>query len=348
MNNLSSTISTSYSYPLNSMNSKRVVCTLCPRECKLKEGQRGFCYLRKAQSGKIVLEGYGLTSGIGIDPIEKKPLYHFFPGSKILSFGSIGCNLGCKFCQNWRISKASNSMALAYKSSPTQIVQMAIDKHCPSIAYTYNEPIISLEFVREVAQLASTANIYSVAVTAGLIQPKPREEFFSFIHAANVDLKGFSESFYQKLTGGGQLETVLETLLYIKKETSVWLEITNLIIPGYNDNEKELRAMCEWIFTNLGPQVPVHFSAFHPDFKLQTPKRTSLETLLSTYKIASEVGLQHVYLGNVCSPDGTGTKTFCSKCKKVLIERSGINIKKWITAQGECDHCQCPCAGIFN
>jgi pyruvate formate lyase activating enzyme len=299
-----------------------------------------------ACEGQIVLTSYGRNSGLCVDPIEKKPLNHFYPGSKVLSFGTAGCNLGCKFCQNWRISKSRTMETLSSLASPQQIVDIAIKNRCSSVAFTYNDPVIFIEYADAVAKLCRQHGIHAVAVSAGYINPEPRVDFFRHISAANIDLKGFSESFYRKLCAG-YLAPVLDTLLYLKQETQVWFEITNLLIPEENDSEAELNAMCDWIVTKLGSNVPLHFSAFHPDFKLFNRPRTPLATLQRAYRIAKSAGINHVYLGNVQSTDGQ--TSFCSQCGEPLIIRQGYQILGYnLTAVGCCPSCQTPLAGRFT
>src|SRR5687767_7701337 len=242
----------------------RVQCDVCPRACKLREGQRGLCFVRACHEGEIVLTTYGRSSGFCVDPIEKKPLNHFLPGTPILSFGTAGCNLACKFCQNWDISKSREQDTLADQASPETIARAAARLGCSSVAFTYNDPVIFLEYAIDVADACHELGIQAVAVTAGEICPEPRIELYRHLDAANVDLKAFTERFYRKICGGS-LAAVLETLLYLKNETDVWFEITTLLIPGENDSEQEIGEMTEWIADKLGPDVPLHFTAFHPD-----------------------------------------------------------------------------------
>ena len=259
----------------------RIQCDLCPRACKLKNGQRGLCFVRACEDEQIVLTTYGRSSGFCIDPIEKKPLNHFYPGTSVLSFGTAGCNLACKFCQNWDISKSREMDTLADAASPETLARTANTAKrlgCDSIAFTYNDPIIFHEYAIDVAQACHEHGVKTVAVSAGYVCEEPRAEFYQHIDAVNIDLKAFTEDFYHKITGS-HLATVLETLKYIKHETDTWLEITNLVIPGENDSEKEIQQMTEWIMAELGPDVPIHFSAFHPDWKMRDKPRTPLTTL---------------------------------------------------------------------
>ncbi len=322
----------------------KIECELCPRLCKLHEGQAGFCFVRAREGDHLVLTTYGRSSGFAVDPIEKKPLHHFYPGTTILSFGTVGCNLGCKFCQNSDISKTREMDVLASIATPQEIVDMAKEAHSPAIAFTYNDPVIFLEYAVDVAKLAHAEGIRTVAVTAGYINAKPRVEFFEHMDAANIDLKGFHEDFYQQLTGV-HLQPVLDTLKYVKKETKVWLEITTLLIPGQNDSPDEIKRMSEWIAGELGPEVPLHFSAFHPSYKMLNIPPTPHHSLIQARNIAKEVGLQHVYLGNVHDPEGQNT--FCASCGACLIQRDWYKVKFLNFAKGLCTKCQTPLPGHF-
>ncbi|MEQ1667419.1 MAG: AmmeMemoRadiSam system radical SAM enzyme, partial [Sulfuriferula sp.] len=276
----------------------RIQCDLCPRDCKLQEGQRGACFVRMREGNQIVLTTYGRSSGFCIDPIEKKPLNHFYPGSSVLSFGTAGCNLACKFCQNWDISKSKDMVKLMDQAAPETIAIAAEQSGCKSVAFTYNDPVIFAEYAMDTADACHARGIKTVAVTAGYIHDAARRDFFSKIDATNVDLKAFTEDFYFKLTGS-QLQPVLDTLVYLKHETNVWLEITTLLIPGKNDSDEELTAMCQWIMTQLGSDVPLHFSAFHPDYKMPDIPQTPTATLIRARNIALRAGLHYVYTGNV-------------------------------------------------
>ncbi|MFL7838458.1 MAG: AmmeMemoRadiSam system radical SAM enzyme [Candidatus Promineifilaceae bacterium] len=324
----------------------RVQCDLCPRYCKLNEGQRGMCFVRARENDQIVLTTYGRSSGFCVDPIEKKPLNHFYPGTPVLSFGTAGCNLFCRFCQNWDISKSRQIDTLADAASPQTIARAAQELGCRSVAYTYNDPVIFLEYAVDVAQACRELGIMSVAVTAGYINEEPRREFYAHMDAANIDLKGFSEDFYQKLCAG-QLQPVLETLQYVKHETNTWLEITNLLIPGQNDSTAELEALTQWIVEELGPDVPLHFSAFHPDYKMRDIPRTPASTLSRAREIAIKNGLRYAYTGNV--HDGVGGSTYCHNCGKRLIYRDWYILGEWnLTPDGACVNCGTPCAGHFD
>ncbi len=323
----------------------KIQCDLCPRACKLREGQRGLCFVRACQDGEIVLTTYGRSSGFCIDPIEKKPLNHFYPGSPVLSFGTAGCNLACKFCQNWDISKSREMDTLAGEASPQQLAQAAKNLDCLSIAYTYNDPVIFHEYAIDVAQACREEGINSVAVTAGYICPEPRREFFQYMDAANIDLKAFTEKFYYKLCGG-HLADVLDTILYVKHETDVWLELTTLLIPGENDSSKEIEALSTWLLDNLGPDVPLHFTAFHPDYKMRNKSSTAALSLTRSRKIALQTGLNHVYTGNVS--DAVGASTYCPNCRALLIKRDRYQLGFWhLDTEGCCKECGQSLPGHF-
>lgn len=324
----------------------RLQCDLCPRSCCLADGQAGLCFVRARQGGHLVLTTYGRSSGFCIDPIEKKPLYHFLPGTPVLSFGTAGCNLTCKFCQNWDISKSRETDRLLDAASPEAIAQSAASRGCRSVAYTYNDPVIFLEYARDTALACRALGIKNVAVTAGYISPGAREAFFRSMDATNVDLKSFNEDFYHRVCGG-RLQPVLETLEYLCRETRVWVEITTLLIPGLNDSDAELDALTRWVADRLGLQVPIHFSAFHPDWRLLDRPHTPFATLRRARRIALANGLCHVYTGNVRDPEGSATR--CHACQQVLIERDGYELQAWrLNAQGRCRHCGVPCAGLFE
>jgi pyruvate formate lyase activating enzyme len=299
------------------------------------EGQSGFCYIRKNIDGKLYSLGYGNSTGFAIDPIEKKPLNHFLPGTRILSFGTAGCNLGCRFCQNWSISKAKLDEAQSLAAAPEQVVQLAIKHRVPSIAFTYNDPVIWGEFVVDISRLSRERGLKSVMVTAGYITPEARPEVFRYIDAANVDLKAFTERFYHKVTFS-HLEPVLETLKWLKNETEIWFEITNLMIPGENDDPEETRRLCDWVLQNLGDGVPLHFTAFHPDFKMIDKPRTPASTLKDAREIARSVGIKYCYVGNIY--DDEGQTTYCPNCGIALIHRSWHDILEY-NLMG--DRCSC-------
>ena len=324
----------------------RIQCDVCPRECRLKDGQRGLCFVRARSGDEIVLTTYGRSSGYCIDPIEKKPLNHFLPGTPILSFGTAGCNLTCKFCQNWDISKSREMDWLMDQAAPELIALAAKHTGCRSVAYTYNDPTIFLEYAVDVGHACHAHDIKNVAVTAGYIKEKAREDFFSVMDAANVDLKAFTESFYKSLCTA-ELGAVLDTLKYLKHETAVWFEITTLLIPGENDSPAEIEAMTQWIRENLGPDVPVHFTAFHPDYRMRDKPRTPSETMIQAWRIARKNGIQYVYTGNIHDkPTGS---TYCHNCGLRLIGRDWHLLDEWgLTQSGLCSRCGTPCAGEFE
>lgn len=327
------------------LDDERIQCDLCPRFCKLREGQRGLCFVRARKNDAIVLTTYGRSSGFCIDPIEKKPLNHFYPGSSVLSFGTAGCNLACKFCQNYDISKSRQMDTLADSAMPIKLAQVANALNCTSIAFTYNDPVIFLEYAVDAAIACHQQNIKTVAVTAGYICPKPRAEFFKHMDAANIDLKAFSDKFYKKITGS-KLAPILDTLLYLKHETQVWFEITTLLIPGENDSNQEVEQMCNWISKNLGNDIPLHFSAFHPDWKMRDKPHTPPKTLTNARHIALSFGMNYVYTGNV--HDLAGDCTFCPSCKKPIIERDWYQIFSYqLDKNGRCKYCHHPIAGKF-
>ncbi len=324
----------------------RIQCDLCPRDCKLHEGQRGACYVRGRVNDAMVLTTYGRSSGFCVDPIEKKPLNHFYPGSSVLSFGTAGCNLACKFCQNWDISKSRSFDKLADEASPEAIARSAEHLGCKSVAFTYNDPVIFAEYAMDVSDACHAHGIKTVAVTAGYIHEAARREFFSKIDAANVDLKGFTDEFYFKQCGA-HLEPVKETLRYLCNETNVWVEITTLLIPGLNDSEDEIAAMSEWIAKALGRDVPLHFTAFHPDYKMTDRPPTPPRTLIKAREIALQAGLHYVYTGNVHNI--AGDTTHCPSCHSDLIVRDWYEIKEYrLTRDGHCPDCDAAIAGHFE
>lgn len=323
----------------------RIQCDLCPRDCKLREGQRGACFVRQRLDDGIVLTTYGRSSGFCIDPIEKKPLHHFLPGSGVLSFGTAGCNLACKFCQNWDISKAADMDRLMDRASPEEIAQAARNSGCESVAFTYNDPVVFAEYAMDVADACHQLGIKTVAVTAGYMHDQPRRDFYARMDAANVDLKAFTDAFYFKLTGAN-LQPVLDTLVYLKRETDVWLEITTLLIPGMNDSDGEILAMSNWILENLGGEVPLHFTAFHPDYKLKDIASTPQDTLIRARKVAQAAGLKFVYTGNVHDTDG-GT-TACPSCRTPLIVRDWHELLDYRISAGLCPDCGAKIPGKFG
>lgn len=324
---------------------ERIVCDLCPRECHLKPGDRGFCFVRENRDGEMVLSTYGKSTGFCIDPIEKKPLNHFYPGTSVLSFGTAGCNLGCKFCQNWDISKSREVERLSDHATPDMIAEAAHRLGCHSVAYTYNDPVIWAEYAIDVARACRALGVKSVAVTAGYIMPEARGPFFHEMDAANVDLKAFTEEFYKKITYS-HLRPVLDTLHWLKHESDVWFEITNLVIPGENDSPDELRQMCEWILAEVGDEVPMHFSAFHPDWRMLDKPRTPPETLLMAREIALQAGIKFAYVGNV--DDVKNQSTYCPQCGGLLIQRNWYELGVYHLDHHRCGHCGNKIAGRFQ
>ena len=322
----------------------RIECRACPRLCKLQAGQRGFCFVRQNVGGRMVLTTYGRSSGFCVDPIEKKPLNHFYPGTSVLSFGTAGCNLGCRFCQNWDISKAREFDRLADQASPETIAAAAQKLGCRSVAFTYNDPVIFAEYAMDVADACRAAGVAAVAVTAGYMTAESRPEFYRHMDAANVDLKGFSEEFYHRHCYS-ELAPVLDTLKYLRHETPVWFEVTTLLIPGENDSERELAQAADWFAANLGPDVPWHFTAFHPDYKMLDKPGTPPATLTRARAITRAQGLRYVYTGNVHDPDGSST--WCPGCGRRLIERDGYELGEWQLKKNCCAHCGFEIAGHF-
>jgi len=323
----------------------RVQCDVCPRACKLHEGQAGLCFVRAREDDRVVLTTWGRSSGFCVDPIEKKPLNHFYPGSAVLSFGTAGCDLACKFCQNWDISKSRELDTLADEASPATIARAARALGCESVAFTYNDPVVFFEYAVDVAQACHAVGVKTVAVTAGYMCEAPRREFYRHIDAANVDLKAFTEAFYHRVTGA-HLEPVLDTLRYVKHETDVWLEITTLLIPGMNNSDAELERMAAWVAAELGPDVPLHFTAFHPDYRMRDVPPTPPATLARARRIALAAGLRYVYTGNV--HDAPGGSTYCHGCGTLLVERDWYVLGTYrLTPDGRCGQCGTPCAGRF-
>ena len=323
----------------------RVQCDVCPRACRLAEGQRGLCFVRGRLANEIVLTTFGRSSGYCVDPIEKKPLNHFLPGTPVLSFGTAGCNLSCRFCQNWDISKSRDLDTLADEAPPERIAHAARQLGCSSVAFTYNDPVIFLEYAIETAQACRELGVRTVAVTAGYVSPEPREEFFRHMDAANVDLKAFTQSFYKKVCSA-DLQPVLDTLVYLKRETDVWFELTTLLIPDENDSDEELHRASQWVAEELGPDVPWHFTAFHPDYRMLDKGPTPPATLSRAREIALGYGLRYVYTGNV--HDERGASTYCHACGETLIGRDWYVLTAWnLDADGRCDACGADCAGVF-
>ena len=329
----------------HALDDGRIQCDVCPRACKLREGQRGLCFVRGRVDDQVVLASYGRSSGFCVDPIEKKPLNHFLPGTSVLSFGTAGCNLGCRFCQNWDISKSREIDTLASSASPASLASTAASLGCRSVAFTYNDPVIFMEYAMDVADACRERGLRAVAVSAGYMNEAPRAEFYAHMDAANIDLKAFSDSFYEKITFSKR-SVVLDTLVYLRS-TPVWLEITTLLIPGYNDSSAEIGLECAWLFENLGPDVPLHFSAFHPDFKMRDVPRTPPSTLQRARRIALDHGLRYVYTGNIHDP--AGQPTACPGCGAPVVVRDWYVIPSYsLSSRGACVHCGTIVPGVYD
>jgi len=329
----------------HALDDGRVQCDVCPRACKLRDGQQGVCFVRGRIGDGIVLQTYGRSSGFCVDPVEKKPLNHFLPGSATFSFGTAGCNLACRFCQNWDISKSKEIHTLADSASPHDIARTALDSGCRSVAFTYNDPTIFLEYAIDVADACHELGLRTVAVTSGYINPEPRADFYRHLDAANVDLKAFTQDFYRH-TCGGDLGAVLDSLVYLRS-TDVWFEVTTLLIPGLNDSDAELDQMTRWVVANLGPDVPMHFTAFHPDYRMLDTPPTPPETLSRAREIALANGVHHAYTGNV--HDQGGQSTTCTGCGTVVIERDWYRLGAYrLDDSGGCTACGTALAGVFD
>ena len=323
----------------------RIQCDVCPRACKLRNGQRGVCFVRACADGRIALTSYGRSTGLCVDPIEKKPLYHFLPGSAVLSFGTAGCNLACSFCQNWDITKATDTERRSQWAAPDDIAETAVRLGVESVAFTYNDPVVFLEYAIDTAMECRERGIRTVAVTAGYVMPEPRAALFAQLDAANIDLKAFSDDFYRKVIRG-RLAPVLETIEYAVHETRTWVELTTLIIPGYNDSDTELAALCSWVADRLGSEVPIHFTAFHPDYKMRNVPRTPPGTLTRARALARQHGLEFVYTGNVIDPEGQRTR--CPSCHDAPVDRSWHSVTEYhITPGGRCPSCATTIQGRF-
>lgn len=330
----------------HALSDGRVQCDLCPRFCKLHDGQRGLCFVRANDQGRVVLTTWGRSSGFVIDPIEKKPLNHFLPGTPVLSFGTAGCNLACKFCQNWDISKSRQMDTLMDSATPERLADKAKQSGCRSIAFTYNDPVIFHEYAIDVAQACRERDIKTVAVTAGYVCPEPRAEFYRHMDAANVDLKAFTERFYKQVTGS-KLAPILDTLEYLKHETEVWFELTTLLIPGENDSEAEITAMTQWVVEHLGPDVPMHFTVFHPDWKMMDKPQTPQQSVRRARQIALDNGIHYAYVGNM--HDADADSTWCHHCGSLLIGRDWYQLSDWqLDAYGRCLNCGKICPGVFE
>jgi pyruvate formate lyase activating enzyme len=324
----------------------RVQCDLCPRFCRLRPGQRGFCFVRQNVDGRLELTTHGRSSGFAVDPVEKKPLYHFHPGADVFSFGTAGCNLACKFCQNWHISTARDMDALMARATPGQVAEAARRAGCTAVAYTYNDPIVFTEYAVDAAAASRAAGLKNIAVSAGYVTPEGAADLFGAMDAANIDLKSFDRDFYRKVTGG-RLEVVLDTLRYLVHQTNVWTEVTTLVVPGLNDSPAELDRLTSWVASELGPDVPLHFSAFHPAARMLDRPPTPLATLRRARAAARANGLRHVYLGNVRTREGSGTH--CHACGAEVVARSGYTVlAQRLEQDGSCPECGESVAGHWG
>ena len=330
----------------NVLDDKKVQCLVCPRECVLNEEQSGFCHVRKNIGGQVELTTYGYNTGLNVDPVEKKPLYHFYPTTKVLSLGTLGCNMGCVFCQNAHLSRSKDDPSKYTYASPEDIVDVALKNNCISIAYTYNDPVIFYEYAKDTAKIAREHGIKNIAVTAGFMNPQIYEDFFEYIDAVNIDLKAFNNDFYKK-NCLAELEPVLETIKYAANNTDTWVELTTLLIEGENDSKDEIKKECEWIISNIGEHVPLHFSAFFPAGKFSHKKPTNPQTLYNAYKMAEDIGLKYVYTGNLASV-ATST-THCENCRNDIIVRDGYRVLEYnLEKDGFCRFCGHKCHGCFE
>ena len=328
------------------LTNDKLQCLICPRKCILSEGKTGFCHVRKNVNNNLVLDSYGYNTGLAIDPIEKKPLYHFYPSSKVLSFGTIGCNMGCKFCQNWQTTKSKISCKNTNPSSPEEIAGLALEHDCMSVAFTYNEPIIFFEYALDTAKYCHEHGIKTVAVTSGYVNPEPAKEFFSFIDAANIDLKGFSKRFYAK-NCYADINPILDTIKYVVNQTNCHVELTTMLIDGENDSYEEIVAECNWILENLGDTIPLHFSAFFPNYKMNNIHATNFTTLVKAYNIARSMGIKYVYTGNLSNIETSST--YCKHCGNPIIVRNGYKLLQYnIINDSRCVFCGTQCDGFYN
>ena len=320
-----------------------VVCHICPRECRIGDMERGYCGTRENRGGVYYTLVYGLPCAVHVDPIEKKPLFHFLPGKDAFSIGTAGCNVNCKFCQNWDISQFRPEQTRNIDLPPDKVVAYAQESNAPVIAYTYSEPVIFFEYMYDAAKLGRASGLRSVMITGGHIKHDPLVEVCGQLDAIKVDLKAFSEKYYQDIVHG-ELKPVLETLVTIKKQ-GLWEEIVYLVVPTLNDSEREFKALCAWIMTNLGPDVPIHFTRFHPMYLLKNLPPTPISTLETAADIAGAAGLKYVYIGNV--PGHRRENTICGSCGKLVIGRHGFYIKEMRLRNGNCEYCGKPVPGVW-
>ena len=327
------------------LKDEKIRCTICPRKCVLSDGQEGFCRVRKNVNGEITLTTYGYNTGLAIDPVEKKPLYQFYPGTQVLSFGTFGCNMGCLFFFYFQTTKIKSDCRLLNKTTPEEIVQIAKKYSCKSVAFTYNDPVIFFEYAIDTARLCRQEGIKTIAVTSGYINPEPAKEFFKYMDAANIDLKGFSENFYRK-NCMAHLAPVLDTIKYAANETDCLIELTTMLIEEENDSDDMIKKECEWILENLGDCVPLHFSAFFPRYKFSDRKQTDFSTLLRAYSIAQKAGLKYIYTGNLTNTETSST--YCKNCSRAVIVRNGYRLIEYnLDKKGSCRFCGTKCDGRF-
>jgi len=322
----------------------RVKCLLCPRTCELKEGERGNCRVRMNIAGRLQTLVYGRPCAVHIDPIEKKPLYHYLPGSRSFSIATAGCNLHCMFCQNWEISQREPEYTTNIDLSPEEVVNQALNAGCRTIAYTYSEPIIFFEYAADTGRLAHKNGLLNVWVTAGYINQEPLKEAVSFIDAAHVDLKGITDTYYKNVCKA-TLKPVLDTIKTMK-DSGVWVEIINLVVPTYNDTKDDFSRLCDWIIENVGVETPLHFSRFWPTYQLKNLPPTPVESLSLARNIAMAKGIHYVYIGNV--PEHEGNNTYCPICKKLIIGRQGYVISGYNIRDGKCGFCGHPIPGRWE
>lgn len=320
-----------------------VKCNLCPHECVISEGARGHCRVRENQHGRLHSLVFGAPCAVHIDPIEKKPFFHFLPATQALSLATAGCNLRCLYCQNWSISQSSPEEVQSVDVSPKDLVALASANGAPVLAYTYSEPVIFYEYMLESARQSRKAGLRNVVISAGYINREPLKILCETVDAIKIDLKGFNEEFYQKVCGA-ELAPVLEAIKTIA-EHGVHLEIVNLVVPTLNDDMEEMRALCRWVAENLGPDVPIHFSRFHPDYQLKNLPPTPQSTLEQAWAIAREEGIHYAYLGNV--PGHRANNTFCHRCGELIIGRQGYWVTEYHIVKGECEFCAAPIPGIW-
>ncbi|VEG26100.1 AmmeMemoRadiSam system radical SAM enzyme [Actinomyces howellii] len=324
----------------------RLQCDLCPRHCRLREGQHGFCFVRRRSQDRIVLTAYGRSTGLCLDPVEKKPLYHVHPGSSVLSLGTAGCNLACRFCQNWEISTARRTEVLSEQAPVAQVAALARGLGARGVALTYNDPVVFAEYAIDIASACHDLGLEAYAVSVAWVCREPGRELFGAVDAANIDLKAFTEEFYRRLTGA-RLRDVLATLVDLRAATTTWLELTTLLVPGLNDSPQEVGALASWVARELGEDTPLHLTAFHPAHRMRDRPPTALSVLERARASALEAGLRFVYLGNV--PPGTGSTTSCPGCGTPVVERHGYTVSAYrLDGRGRCQGCGLGLPGVLD